>query len=241
MSQKPPLSESLKAFLKDGIEPALCIICTNPFSGTHVAVQIKEWGHHFGEACLEKWLAQKKTRGTCPTCRGILFQEPTSDSSPDYEPGLAPPVSPAQFFEYYSLTANVLNSARAGFLRQLWDYIHRHMTDESAAPIVALDTWQQVVNAYARMGAADSDSRRKFTTLAPYVERLSNIESENGCVLCWLAETLWKLTKLCKSGLSGPPDFMWGAILFVHTDPNRTLPVFELPDLRKAIWARSSS
>jgi hypothetical protein len=103
MSQKPPLSESLKAFLKDGIEPALCIICTNPFSGTHVAVQIKECGHHFREAC--------------PTCRGILFQEPTSDSSPDYEPGLAPPVSPAQFFEYYSLTANVLNSARAGFLQ----------------------------------------------------------------------------------------------------------------------------
>jgi hypothetical protein len=186
---------------------------------------------------LEKWLTQKKTRGTCPTCRGILFQEPTSDSSSDDEPSLAPPVSPAQFFEYYSLTANVLNSARASFLRQSWDYIHGHITDESAAPSVALDTWQQVVDAHARMGAVDSDSRREFTILAPYVERLSNIESENGCVLCWLAETLWKLTKLCKSGLSGPPDFMWGAILFVHTDPNRTLPVFELPELRKATWA----
>jgi hypothetical protein len=111
------------------------------------------------------------------------------------------------------------------------------MTDESAAPSVALDTWQQVVDAHARMGAVDSDSRREFTILAPYVERLSNIESENGCVLCCLAETLWKLTKLCKSGLSGPPDSMWGAILLVHTDPNRTLPVFELPKLRKATWA----
>jgi hypothetical protein len=73
MSKNRSVPNSLRAFLNDGVEAAECSICTEPFDSTHVIIQIKECGHHFGKECLKNWLKQKDSKGTYPTYRGVLF------------------------------------------------------------------------------------------------------------------------------------------------------------------------
>jgi hypothetical protein len=55
MSEKKLVPSSLRAFMKDGTETAVCSICTEPFDEKHVVIQIKECGHHFGKECLESY------------------------------------------------------------------------------------------------------------------------------------------------------------------------------------------
>lgn len=60
-------------FLARGLELAECSICREPFDVAHLPYQIRECGHVFGKVCLEAWLNQSGTQGTCPQCRSILF------------------------------------------------------------------------------------------------------------------------------------------------------------------------
>lgn len=76
MAQTPPVPRTLKEFLAHGIEPAQCSICYEPYNFTHTAIRIRGCGHEFGRICLEKWLQQSDATGTCPHCRGVLFNNP---------------------------------------------------------------------------------------------------------------------------------------------------------------------
>jgi hypothetical protein len=64
-------------FLAHGLELAECGICKDPFDLSHWPYQIRECGHVFGRTCLEEWLQQSDTEGTCPQCRSILFERET--------------------------------------------------------------------------------------------------------------------------------------------------------------------
>lgn len=129
MGQKNLVPDSLQAFLKDGVEVAECSICIETFNDEHVIVQIKECGHHFGRNCLENWLKQKDTTGTCPTCRSVLFKKKRMNHSSQAtiasvnQPSL-PPQAPRAitFNKYYSNAENVEQSSRDGFLSKAWSF-----------------------------------------------------------------------------------------------------------------------
>ena len=70
----PALPSNRADFLAHGLELAECSICREPFDNAHWPYQIRECGHTFGRVCLEAWLQQSDSRGTCPQCRSVLFE-----------------------------------------------------------------------------------------------------------------------------------------------------------------------
>ena len=69
-------------FLSHHLHPAeTCIICTEPFGTTHHPVSLP-CQHIFGAKCIRKWLRKGKgNAGVCPTCRYVVFERKTAQSS----------------------------------------------------------------------------------------------------------------------------------------------------------------
>jgi len=238
MDQKKSVPGSLQAFLKDGVEAAECSICTEPFGNQHVVVQIKECGHHFGRNCLEKWLMQKNTTGTCPTCRGVLFKKKRKNHHSQAtiasvnQPSL-PPQAPRAitFNEYYSNAENIEQSNRDGFLSKAWSF--RALSGPTHTVLQAYD--------------ADNDPSRTSNSterrmLAPYIEVLrpafnSNSVASLHCPVVGLARTLSQLFEFCKATTNfTPTECMWRAIMLYQTEMDDLTPNFTWSTLREAAW-----
>ncbi|KAH4938702.1 hypothetical protein HBI39_176470 [Parastagonospora nodorum] len=238
MEQKKSVPGSLQAFLKDGVEAAECSICTEPFNNQHVVVQIKECGHHFDKNCLEKWLKQKDTTGTCPTCRGVLFKKkrrnPRSQATiaPVIQPSL-PPQAPRAitFNEYYGNPENVQQSSRDGFLSKAWSFR------------ALFGPTHMVLQAYN----ADNDPSRASNSaerlmLTPYIELLRRALNSNNaaplhCPVVGLARTLSQLFEFCTTTTNFvPTEGMWRAIMLYQTELDDLTPIFTWPTLCEAAW-----
>jgi hypothetical protein len=111
MSERKSVSNSLKAFLKNGVEAAECSICRDPVDNSHVVIWIKECGHLFVKKCSENWLKQKDSKRICPACCGVLFMKKpkvrvAQDVIASPRPHSDAPLTPARFNAYYTNTDN---------------------------------------------------------------------------------------------------------------------------------------
>jgi len=113
-----PATPSNRAdFLAHGLELAECSLCREPFDSDHWPYQIRECGHIFGRVCLEAWLKQSDTQGTCPQCRCILF-------GADPEPELAEEILQRFELSHRTMRGHMLKLLNvhdtAGLLVVLW-------------------------------------------------------------------------------------------------------------------------
>ncbi|KAF2868466.1 hypothetical protein BDV95DRAFT_597322 [Massariosphaeria phaeospora] len=132
---------SRKQFLRDGMEPAECAICMEPYAEGHMPVQVKTCGHQFGDNCLEKWVNTDENigEGTCPTCRGILYQSLSRrrDASPPPVPRPARTErrvpSAARVPEFGSVLARLSVSGANGFFPRFGEKLHQFFYQKTEA------------------------------------------------------------------------------------------------------------
>ncbi|KAF1851067.1 uncharacterized protein K460DRAFT_328629 [Cucurbitaria berberidis CBS 394.84] len=220
MGASKTVPSSLKEFLENGIETVVCSICTEPFDEKHVVVEIKDCGHQFGQICLEKWLEQNKTQGTCPMCRDVLFSVPR----PKHKLITIAPVSPTRFCEYYNQVDNVVASAHSGFLARLWSNLYRMYADG------------EVHLSRATMQAFDSLSGPEHDALYPYIRRIRRLgisRTWGTCIVTSLIHTLIHFTACCDSDFR-PSNAVWRAFLLFHAEAGNAL--LDWGDIRDAAW-----
>jgi hypothetical protein len=238
MNRKNSVPGSLRAFLKDGVEAAECSICAQPFDSTHIVIQIKQCGHHFGKDCLERWLKQKDSRGTCPTCRGVLFVKKAkvrgNSSIPAPLPAIrAQPLTLARFNEYYQQPGNIELSNRGGFLRQIWTIIQPgtngvagQLAFVKSATIRAFDTGNDF---------STDEHTPERDMLAPYIQRLKSRNANLACPIMGLVQTISKLFTFCAPGFT-PADSVWRVVLLFQAQSSDIPPELTWPLLRDAAW-----
>jgi hypothetical protein len=238
MNRKNSVPGSLRAFLKDGVEAAECSICAQPFDSMHIVIQIKQCGHHFGKDCLERWLKQKDSRGTCPTCRGVLFVKKAKvrgDSSiPAPLPAIrAQPLTLARFNNYYQQPGNIELSNRGGFLGQIWTIIQPG-TDGATSQLAIIKA--AIVRAFDAGNDFSTDERTpERDMLAPYIQRLRSRNTNLACPIMGLVQTISKLFTFCSPGFF-PADSVWRVILLFQAQSSDTPPELTWPLLRDAAW-----
>jgi len=244
MEQKRPVPTSLAAFLKDGVEAAECTICKEPFDSNHVVIQIKECGHFMGKACLEKWLQQKTSEGTCPTCRGVLFTAKKGTKRSRTVPRDATtaqassevPLTPAQFNAYYGESENIERSNRNGFLSKLWKHVPPPASDGAAARRATAKTAIMRAFEESNFFLASNESNAEQRVLTPYVRRLQQpAASDVSCPLIQLVQTLSRLFIFCAHDFT-PSDAVWRAILLFQMRSTDETAGLSWIGLREAAW-----
>jgi hypothetical protein len=129
-------------FLAHGLELAECAICKDPFDSSHWPYQIRDCGHVFGRTCLEEWLQQSDTKGTCPQCRSILFERET-ESDFEIELGLTAARMDAEAARHQYKRGSMLSLLDIydcnGFLVNLWKEMESAFDLEKREPDV--DAW----------------------------------------------------------------------------------------------------
>ncbi|KAH7074578.1 hypothetical protein BKA63DRAFT_414641 [Paraphoma chrysanthemicola] len=227
MSEKEYAHNSLNSFLEDGIERARCNICLEAFDHSHIPIQIKECGHHFGRKCLEKWLRTKgSSEGTCPTCRGVLFK-----AKPRLAPQMSQPAAPPSldpFIHYYGQIENVAHSYQCGFLTDLWLAKQRIMLPRSNVTDMIFIAFEQV------RPADEEEHRPEFAMLLPYISYLKNSGDTTNCPLTALARTIITLSKICGPRFR-PSNLLWRVITSFHTQPGPPR-VFTWHELCNTAW-----
>lgn len=236
MSQKSSVPRSLQAFMKDGIEAADCSICREPFDNTHIVIQIKECGHHFGKNCLEKWLQLNGPKGTCPHCRGVLF---TSSPQTRVSQNVAPPPrapgtppSPTNFNVWYANIDNRRQSSRIGFLSKIW---HLIVPERSSTITPVMPTKDHIIwvhNADSHL-LTDQHNVAEREMLTPYMRKRST--DRHSCPLISLTKTLSQLFSFCAPTFV-PSDGLWRAIFLLQARSNDTPPQLTWASLREAAW-----
>jgi hypothetical protein len=247
----PP--STLKKFLADGVEQPECIICGDVYGSRHVAVQIKECGHQFGEPCLKKWLKQNNTEGTCPMCRDVLFRAPPPPIPANFQTVAPPPLSSQTFCEYYRYGDNLERSTVYGFMEALWHSIYYIDPPEgqrypslhqiSGAIIQAFE----VTNVLSVAERPDFDPRRSLTddcndhehfSLSPYIyhARHNDFSFPDECPVTGFANTLCKLATFCTTD-ELPSKAAWRAMLFYNVYSPTEFPVLSWTELRDAVWS----
>lgn len=240
MAQQNPVPGSLKDFLADGIEAAECTICTEPFDNEHVVIQTKECVHVMGKLCLEKWLRQNKSQGTCPPCRGVLFKTETTKKKTRPIPRLEN-TNPSGFsptFErssiYYGNRAVLERSIQTGFLNGLWTgVLARSMNGEGIVSPPVLSAC--IVAAYDQLHLHSPDERSEGVFLAPYIPRTYFPTTAPLCSLTQLAGVLCKFSKICGENYT-PPKTVWSAILLFFSRPADSNVGLSWTGLRDAAW-----
>jgi hypothetical protein len=164
---------SLSEFLKDGVEAAECSICAQPFDSTHTVIQIKECGHHFGEECLTRWLKQKVSKGTCPTCRGVLFAKKQTKARSYPSTAVPLPAArplPPTLFAFYLQPGSIEVSNRAGFLDTLWS-LRRLASGNTANELATIRA--AIVTSFAVGHEFSTDENTpERNMLRPYIQRM---------------------------------------------------------------------
>ncbi|KAI1524570.1 RING finger domain protein [Pyrenophora tritici-repentis] len=207
MDSQKAIPSSAKKFIETGIEIVSCAICHDTFTAEHVAIQIIACGHQFGKNCLEEWLRQRNLTGTCPLCRGVLFNasnipdrrgrarqvSPSTGTSP---PIFAPdaPVSPTRFIQYYSQTFNVRDSTQGGFLSRLWSGIMNPPPGDQVATAVRII-----------MLAFEEFPGPEYNALMRYISRISSIGPQatwTTCPITSLFNTLSCVARCCQKGFT---------------------------------------
>ncbi|CAA9958132.1 Zinc finger family protein [Pyrenophora teres f. maculata] len=203
MASQKTVPPSANKFIEVGIEIVSCAICHDTFTDEHIAIQIIACGHQFGKNCLEEWLRQKNLTGTCPMCRGVLFN---ASNNPDrrsrvrqVSPGTLPPifasdapVSPTRFIEYYGQTLNVRRSAQDGFLSRLWSGIMNPPPGDQVTCAV------RVI-----MLAFEEFPGPEYNALMRYISRISSIGLQatwSTCLITSLVNTLSYFARCCQKG-----------------------------------------
>ena len=179
-----PATPSNRAdFLAHGLELAECSICREPFDVAHWPYQIRDCGHVFGKICLEAWLEQSDSEGTCPQCRGILFAtetEPEIESDPEWEfddhyepesPSVIEARTRFRALQNWNLGGSILRSLDMfdpdGFLAKLWkEMVNAFRPDERE---LSADAWLPRITGLIRYlleGLGLPDDNRDRTTMA---------------------------------------------------------------------------
>jgi hypothetical protein len=234
MASQKSVPGSLKAFLKEGVEAAECTICKEPFDNEHVVIQIKECGHVMGKICLEKWLQQNRSEGTCPICRGVLFTAKKTKKRDRQETSLAP----ARFNTHYGHCYNIERSTQNGFFGLLWKNIVTIDPQHVDLPHTPKDC---VIRAFEELqfyGGDDTNTERQV--LSPYIPQLRLFATTSSGPLTQLVVLLSRLSTF------GGHDFMptfaaWRAVLLFgsrSSDPTLNLPWIDFSwiGLREAAW-----
>ncbi|KAH7087537.1 hypothetical protein FB567DRAFT_442095 [Paraphoma chrysanthemicola] len=232
MSEKDHKHNSLGSFLRDGIERARCNICLAPFDRSHVPVQIKECGHHFGGNCLKKWLQGKgSSQGTCPMCRSVLYKAEPRPALRITQPAAPPSLDP--FIHFYSQIENVGQSYDCGFLQDLWHAKNSILFLPSPVRHLSPAT-DMIFIAFEQMRPHDGVHYPEATMLLPYISYLKNGGDTRSCPLIALSRTLKTLAKICGPGMN-PSCFLWKVITSFHTQPGPP-PVFTWHELCNTVW-----
>jgi hypothetical protein len=256
MAKIPP--STLKKFLTDGIEQPECSICGDTYGGKHVAIQIKECGHQLGKHCLEKWLKQKNTEGTCPLCRDVLFRATPPPTQSLMEESLlatlaaAAPFPPDNFAEYYEVSERLQRSATRGFMQALWYalyYLDRptgrpSLQDVSGAIIQAFEVtnWASAPEQPTRPVDPSFDPSisdlPEHWILSPHVYRIrhNDFSFPDECTVTGFANTVFKFIILSKND-ECPPPVTWRAMFCYHGFHRDAYPVLSWPALREATWS----
>lgn len=248
MASQKEIPLSAKNFIETGIEVVKCSICQEPYTVEHVAVEIKECGHQFGKHCLEEWLQQEDSSGTCPLCRNVLFRaskpapirqrsrrrgsgsfmpspyefdelEALIEFDPD-EPEL-----PDAFIEYYSQASNVSVSAQNGFLHKLWVEIAVSPPEDHGSSLMRAMTL-----------ALGWVTGPEYDVLLPYISRVLLVgiaESWSECPVISLCHTLKHITRCCRSDFT-PSPATWHVIMLYQV--HAVNDTFHWMDIRNAAW-----
>jgi hypothetical protein len=155
-----------------------------------------------GKTCLEKWLRQNKSSGTCPTCRAILFKAKAT-KKPRFirRPETADPPALLPTFErfnsFYSNGSELERSIQTGFLNALWTRISALdiNSDETVLPPVLRACISTPYDELHFYGPDDPGSEHKF--LAPYIPRSNSPTTTLLCPLMQLAILLCKVSTIC--------------------------------------------
>jgi hypothetical protein len=67
------------------LEPLMCSLCLEPYSTTHMPIQLPDCGHIFGDYCLVNAIETDiKNNNRCPLCRKELFEQEDFDEDGEY-------------------------------------------------------------------------------------------------------------------------------------------------------------
>jgi hypothetical protein len=261
LAKVPP--STLKKFLADGVEKPECIICRDIYGSKHVAVQIKECGHQFGEHCLKKWLKQKNSEGTCPMCRDILFRATPSPTQSLLEQTLldtlaasrsaaAAPFPPNCFLEHYQVVDILQASATRGFMQALW-YALYYLDKPTGRPSLQ-DISGAIIQSFevTNYDSAPEQPQRparpsshepvlvvpEHWVLSPYVYRIrhNDFSFPDECTLTGFANTILKFIDLAKKD-ECPPSVVWRAVVLYHSFSRDVYPVLSWTELRDETWS----
>ncbi|KAG9195918.1 hypothetical protein G6011_01039 [Alternaria panax] len=245
----PAMFSDRDDFLAHGIERAECSICKELFDGTHWPYQIRRCGHAFGRPCLEAWLRQSDSEGTCPECRNVLFRTESDSDSEDeleWESTEEERESEAQMDRHERGCAlRLLDMGdSSGFLVKLWkEMVDAFGPDERETSESAWDPRIIGLNWYLIQGLGLLDDNHDRAALNRELEAhraclvafdlsrgLNHIAREiDYSFLVGLSSNMIQISRLSRHGVI-PDPVLWRAMIRYHTLMDEYPPVINFID-----------